>query len=61
MNDRILLTVPEAAERLGLGRTFVYELVMRGKLESLKLGKARRIRSAALEAFVERQREEQTA
>lgn len=59
MNDKILLTVPEAAERLGLGRTFVYELVMHGKLESLKLGKARRIPTVALEDFVTREREQQ--
>ena len=51
-DDKLLLTVPEAALRLGVGRSFLYELVMRGEIASLKLGRARRIPVAALEQFV---------
>jgi excisionase family DNA binding protein len=51
---RLLLTVDEAADRLGLGRTKVYELLMRGDLPSVRIGTARRVPASALEAFVER-------
>ena len=54
--DKVLLTVAEAAKRLSLSRTFTYELVMSGELESLKLGKARRVPVAALDKFVEARR-----
>jgi excisionase family DNA binding protein len=39
----ILITVREAAARLGLGRTTVQNLVLRGELASLLIGRARRI------------------
>ena len=48
----ILLTVPEAARRLPLGRTLVYELIATGSLPSLKIGRARRIPASALEQWV---------
>ena len=51
---RLLLTVDEAAGRLGLGRTKVYELLRRGDLASVRIGTARRIPAGALEAYVER-------
>lgn len=53
MSDgRLLLTVDEAAARLGLGRSTVYEMVMRGDIPSIKIGRARRIPTGALEVFV---------
>jgi excisionase family DNA binding protein len=52
----LLLTVSEAAERLGCGRTFVYELISAGELETVKLGRLRRVPVAALDALVERLR-----
>jgi excisionase family DNA binding protein len=52
----VLLTVRDAAERLGCGRTFVYELISAGELETVKLGRLRRVPVAALDAFVERLR-----
>ena len=51
-----LLTVSEVAERLGCGRTFVYELIGSGELETVKLGRLRRVPVAALDALVERHR-----
>ena len=51
--ERILLTIPEAAMRLGLGRSFVYGLVMSGELKSIKLGRARRVPSSALQELIE--------
>ncbi len=53
MSERkLLLTVEEAAERLSLGRTLVYDLVMRKQITSLKVGRARRIPVTALDEFV---------
>ncbi len=52
----LLLTVRETAARLGCGRTFVYELISTGELETVKLGRLRRVPVAALDALVERLR-----
>jgi excisionase family DNA binding protein len=52
---RLLLTIEEAAVALSLGRTFVYELVMRREIPSIKLGRKRRIPVSALNDFVARQ------
>jgi len=52
----LLLSVREVAERLGCGRTFVYELISSGQLETVKLGRLRRVPVAALDALVERLR-----
>ena len=50
--EKVLLTVSQAAERLGVGRSCLYGLVMSGDVASIKLGRARRIPVAALERFV---------
>ncbi len=52
---KVLLTVEEVAEAMGLGRTYVYELVMRREIRSIKLGRKRRIPVTALNEFVARQ------
>jgi excisionase family DNA binding protein len=49
---KVLLTIEEAAERLSMGRTKVYELVRSGRLESVTIGRSRRVPVAALEPFV---------
>jgi excisionase family DNA binding protein len=51
-----LLTVDEAAERLGIGRSHAYVYVLRGDLESIKLGRSRRIPAEAIEEFVKKLR-----
>ena len=48
----ILLTVEEAARRLGIGRTVAYGLVATGHLESVKIGRLRRVPVDALSRFV---------
>jgi excisionase family DNA binding protein len=53
MTERILLTVDEAADALSLGRSKVYEEINAGRLRSVKVGRARRIPSAALDEYVE--------
>ena len=52
-DNRLLLTVLEVARRLGMGRSFVYQLVSKGEIPSIKLGRARRIPVSDLEKFVE--------
>jgi excisionase family DNA binding protein len=54
--EKLLLTVEEAAERLSIGRTRAYELLLGGALESVKIGRSRRIPVGAVESFVERLR-----
>ena len=53
----VLLTVGEAARRMSIGRTWLYERVLSGEIPSVKLGRARRIPAAALEEFVHRMTE----
>ena len=48
----LLFRPEEAAMRLGVGRTMVYELIRSGRLRSVKVGGARRIPAAALVDFV---------
>jgi excisionase family DNA binding protein len=47
-----LLTVEEAAHRLRIGRTLVYQLISSGKLESVKVGRLRRVPAECLPAYV---------
>lgn len=50
---KLLLTVEEAAQLLSIGRTLLYDLVLRGKVGSVKIGNARRIPMAVLQTYVE--------
>lgn len=59
MADKKLLTVAEAAQILGIGRSTAYFLVMKEQLPSIKLGRARRVPAFALDKFIERQLQEQ--
>lgn len=54
MSDRLLLTVEEAAQRLGLARSKLYPLMMAGAIVSVKIGKSRRIPAFELDAYVDR-------
>ena len=49
---KLLLTVDEGAAALGIGRTLFYDLLMRGTIYSVKVGAARRVPLAALQAYV---------
>ena len=53
----------QAAQTLGVGRTFVYSLLASGRIGSIKLGRRRLIPTEALERFVvdeqDRQRNEE--
>ncbi|MET4922293.1 excisionase family DNA-binding protein [Streptomyces sp. PSRA5] len=51
-----LLTVEEAARRLGIGRTLCYSLIRSGQLESIPLGRLRRVPADAIQDCVTRLR-----
>jgi len=52
-SSRQLLTIEEAARRLSIGRSHIYELMQRGGLRSVRMGRSRRILSTDLEAFID--------
>jgi excisionase family DNA binding protein len=56
--QQMLLTIPQAAQRLGVGRTTVYELTNAGELEVVHIGRCARIPIASVDAFVERIRDQ---
>lgn len=52
--DRVLLKPEEAAERLGIGRTTVYALLRTGEIESVRVGRLRRVPVTAVQAYAAR-------
>jgi excisionase family DNA binding protein len=50
--DELLLTVEEVARRLRIGRTLVYQLISSGELESVKVGRLRRVPAECLPEYV---------
>lgn len=50
--DLILLTVEEAAFRLRIGRTTCYKLIRSGALESVPVGRLRRVPAEAIPEYV---------
>ena len=52
---KLLLTIVEAAQRLNLSRSLLYDLVLSGQVVSIKIGRSRRIPVSALETFIQQQ------
>jgi len=52
--QRLTMTVEEASEALGISRSLAYELVRRGEIPSLRLGRRIVVPVRALEDLVER-------
>jgi excisionase family DNA binding protein len=50
--ERLVYTVVEAGEMLGISRAFAYELVARGELPVIRLGRRRLVPKAGLLALV---------
>ena len=50
-DDRLLVSVKEAARLLGIGRTKIYELMATGDLETKMVGRRRMVRYKSLAAF----------
>jgi excisionase family DNA binding protein len=53
---RLLLTVEQAAKRLGICRSNMYKLIRSGEVESVQIGRLRRIAPSALEDYIARLR-----
>lgn len=53
-DGRLLLCIEEAAERLAIGRSLMYWLVLSGEVQSVPVGRLRRIPCEALTEYVER-------
>ncbi len=58
---RLVYSVEEAADLLGIGRTFMFHLVATGEIDSFKIGKRRKIPRDAIDGYIERLRSEQAA
>jgi excisionase family DNA binding protein len=58
-NTRRLLSIPDVAHRLCVGRTSVYALISSGDLEVVHIGRSVRVPVAAIDEFVARKRDEQ--
>jgi excisionase family DNA binding protein len=52
--QRLLLTVEQAARRVGLGRSTMYGLIMSGAVPNIHVGRSRRVLARGLEDFVAR-------
>ncbi|HVW79850.1 MAG TPA: helix-turn-helix domain-containing protein [Mycobacteriales bacterium] len=50
--SEVLLTAAEAADVLKIGRSKLYELMARGAINSVKLGRCRRFRRSDLDRFI---------
>lgn len=53
MEGKLLYTVTEAAHVLSMGRSKVYEMVRDGVIPSVKIDGCRRVKAAALMAYVD--------
>lgn len=53
----LLLSIPQAAKTLGIGRSKIYELIADGELETVHIGRAVRIPVEVVEAVVRRLRQ----
>ena len=51
-DEKLLLTVVEAAHRLGIGRTLMYELLNSGQIESVHVGRLHKVPVEALARFI---------
>lgn len=52
--ERVLLTAEEAAEQLGIGRTLMYKLIAHGEIESIRIGRLRRVPTVAIQDYASR-------
>ena len=59
--NRLLYSVTEAACLLGVGRTYMFRLIAAGEIESIKVGKLRKIPHDALGRYIDQRRPGQVA
>lgn len=53
MSSTKLITVEEVAKQLGVSRTTVYEVMDRGELPYVKIGRSRRVSQQAINSYIE--------
>lgn len=54
-DEKVLLTPEEAGTRMGVSRSVVYELLAEGRLDSIRIGRSRRIPVKAIDTFIQAQ------
>ena len=54
VENRLVLTVEEAAQLLGISRSFAYEAVQRGEIPSMRIGRRILVPKAALQRLLEK-------
>lgn len=52
-SKQLLITVEEAARRLCIGRSHIYDQMQRGVLRSIRIGRSRRILETDLASFID--------
>ena len=52
LDEKLTISVPEAARRLGIGKNLAYEAIQRGELPSVKVGGRILVPLAALERML---------
>lgn len=58
-SERLVYTVSEAAHALRIGRSKLYELLATGEIESIHIGRSRKIPASALHDYLNRLREQE--
>lgn len=53
-SSRVLLTVEEAAQQLGIGKTLMWRLVGNHEIESVRIGRLRRVPRSAIDDYAAR-------
>lgn len=53
MTPSLLISIPEACARTGVGRSFLYERLSDGSIKSVKAGRRRLVDAASLQAWTE--------
>ena len=59
--EKLLFTIEEAAEVLSVSRSTVYDLVRMRLLDTVLIGRSRRVPASALQVLVDRLRESERA
>lgn len=51
--NRLLHSIPETTELLGVGRTLIYSLIARGELDRVKLGNRAMVTRASIQRLID--------
>jgi putative molybdopterin biosynthesis protein len=55
MVNKLLYTIPEVAEITGYSRSFIYELINKGSLPVIRVGRTARVAADGLDGWIEAQ------